>query len=393
MAHYLPTPVENSPVYSLGVDYERRDIDISKDVARLLPDATPFLVVLMRARKKNTRTAEFKWYDSEPGGWWTQTTDAVEADQQANVIPCTTSNIFRPKDIVKVPVTGEVLFVTDVSDEGGTKEITVVRGYGGTTVAQIPMGAWLQRMGNAMEEFSQAPQPKITQPIKEFNYTQIFRRPFDQSMTSDAEALRTNETERTRLRRDQLIEHRMDIERAMLFGVRHEDVLEKRRMTGGLDFFIKTNVMDAQSDLTEHKFEEFCEMLFAHGSSRKLLICSYRTGSIINNFAKHRIQTESGDRFYGLRIKRYESYHGDLYIVPSRVLEKEYRGVAFGVDMDYIFYRPLQGRDTKLKTNIQANDADGWRDEYLTEVGLQVRLEKVHAKLLNCDATESWPSP
>jgi len=72
-----------------------------------------------------------------------------------------------------------------------------------------------------------------------------------------------------------------------------------------------------------------------------------------------------------------------LYIVPSRTLEKEYQGLAFGVDMDYIEYRPLNGRDTTLRTNIQLPDEDGWRDEYITEVGLAVRLEKVHAVLHN----------
>jgi hypothetical protein len=49
--------------------------------------------------------------------------------------------------------------------------------------------------------------------------------------------------------------------------------------------------------------------------------------------------------------------------------------------MDYIAYRPLAGRDTTLKTNIQNNDVDGWMDEYLTEAGLEVRLEKTHAIL------------
>src|SRR5690606_40300328 len=85
-----------------------------------------------------------------------------------------------------------------------------------------------------MEEFSSAPETKVAQPVKEYNYTQIFRRPFDQSMTSEREALRTSETERARLRRDQALEHRLDIERALLFGERKEDVANKRRMTGGL---------------------------------------------------------------------------------------------------------------------------------------------------------------
>jgi len=379
MNYGVSTPASNSPVYTYSIDRERRDIDVSRDIARLIPDANPFLVILARARKRPTQTAEFMWWDSEPGGWWTQVNGAH--DESATTITVDDATLFRARDIIKVPRTGEVMFVTAHDEVNNT--VTVIRGYGGTTPVALNDNDWLLRLGNAMEEFSRAPEPKIAQPVKNFNYTQIFRRPFDQSMTSSREALKTSEDERTRLRRDQALEHRLDIERALLFGERYEDPANKRRTTGGLLSFIKTKHYDAGGSLNEDKFEEFCEMLFQHGSNRKLLVCSYRVGSIINKFARDRIDTRSGEETYGIRLKQYRSFHGDLYIVPSRTLEKEYQGLAFGVDMDYIYYRPLNGRDTTLRTNIQENDADGWRDEYLTEVGLEVRLEKVHAVLEN----------
>ena len=50
------TPATNAPVLTYGVG-ERRDIDVSRDIARLLPNATPFSVILMRAKKLATRTA------------------------------------------------------------------------------------------------------------------------------------------------------------------------------------------------------------------------------------------------------------------------------------------------------------------------------------------------
>ena len=58
------------------------------------------------------------------------------------------------------------------------------------------------RMGNAMEEFSNARETKINHPVKNYNYTQIFRTPFDQSMTSEAEAVVTSEKERTQFTQD-----------------------------------------------------------------------------------------------------------------------------------------------------------------------------------------------
>lgn len=378
----VSTPKDNSPVYTYGVD-ERRDIDVSRDIARLLPNASPFTVILMRAKKESTKTAEFKWWDEEPGGWWTKINNASNYGTDDETLLVDDASIFRAKDVVKVPRTGEVMLVVSTSESEGANSITVSRGYGTTAAAAILDDDWIMRMGNAMEEFSNAPETKINHPVKNYNYTQIFRTPFDQSMTSEAEAVVTSEKERTRLRKTKAIDHRLDIERALLFGERKEDTTNKRRMTGGLLSFVKDNVYDMAGTTTEAKFEEACEMAFTNGSDRKLLVCSYAFGSVINSFAKDKIETRSGEETYGIRMKTYKSFHGDLYIVPSRAFEKAYKGLGFIVDMEYVKYRPLQGRDTVLKQNIQDNDADGWMDEYFTEAGLQVRLGKVHARIEN----------
>ena len=57
-------------------------------------------------------------------------------------------------------------------------------------------------------------------------------------------------------------------------------------------------------------------MAFATVLDRKLLVCSYAFGSVINSFAKEKIETRSGEETYGIRMKTYKSFHGDLYIVP-----------------------------------------------------------------------------
>jgi hypothetical protein len=367
----------NQPILTYTIDRERRDIDVAGDIARLVPDASPFTVILMRAKKKPTQTAEFAWYDEEPGGYQTLINNAAGYTATDTSLVVDDGTIFAPKDIIKVPRTGEVMFVSAVS----TNTITVVRGYGTTVAAALVDDDPLLRLGNAMEENSSAPLAKLKQPSKGFNYTQIFRTVFDQSMTSASESLKTNETERNRLRKSKALDHRLDLERAILFGERKEDTANKRRTTGGLLSFITSNVKDAQGTLTEDEFEDFCEMLFAYGSGRKLLVCSSKVISVINRFGRDKLQTQSGESTYGIRMNQYTSAHGDLYIVKSRALDGPYSGYAIGVDMDYIAYRPLAGRDTTLKTNIQNNDVDGWMDEYLTEAGLEVRLEKTHAIL------------
>ena len=60
------------PVYTTTLDRDRRAIDMAKTIAQLYPEADPYAVILMKARKEGTDTSEFMWFDDEPVGWWTQ---------------------------------------------------------------------------------------------------------------------------------------------------------------------------------------------------------------------------------------------------------------------------------------------------------------------------------
>jgi hypothetical protein len=52
------------------------------------------------------------------------------------------------------------------------------------------------------------------------------------------------------------------------------------------------------------------------------------------------------------------------------------------MDMESFAYRFMNNRDTSLQTNIQAPDADGEVDQYITEAGLQREQAAKHALLL-----------
>lgn len=374
----------NSPITTFDIDSSRRDIDVSNDIPLLVPDATPFLVVLMRAAKKTVNSMEFTWFDSEPESWYTKANGSY--DDSTTAIDVDNGSIFKPKDVIKNTSTGEVMFVESIAGD----ELTVVReaGYDSTADTGTEAAAGsdednIMRMGNAMEENSLSPDSRAVQPVKNFNYVQTFRTPFEGSMEDDNEAKKTNQSERTRMRKEKAIEHRLDLERAVLFGERMEHIDKQKRLAGGLLQFINSKSVDAGGELTEGDFENYCEELFQYGSKKKLFICSPRVGSIINQFARDRIQTTSGEETYGLALSRYKSFHGELYIATSRTLEKDYKNMGLGLDIENIKYRPYAGNDSKLRTNIQENDRLGWKDEYLTQSSLEVRLEKTHAILEN----------
>ena len=383
----MSTSAIPGPIVTTTIDRDRLAIDCSKTITQLIPQADPYAVILMKARKEATDTSEFIWYDDEPVGWWTQIDDANISDSGADTetLNVKDASLFAVHDIIKVPRTGEIMRVTQSTSNDSTQQIKVVRGYGTTTAAELDNEDWLMLTASAMEQNSNAPASKLNQPTKYTNYTQIVRTTFDESMTSAHELKRAGGKERNRLRAKKLLEHRLAIARVSLWGEKREDTSsgKLRRLTAGINSFI-TKRKDMNGDMTEAEWEAFLEEGFEYGSRTKLLVCSRTVGGAINMIAQNKIVTSSGEETYGIRLPMYRSFHGDVIIAVDRSLEKAYAGYGFLLDMKNIKYRPLNGRDTKLHPNIQANDVDGWIDEYLTEFGMMVRQPKTHAVLFNC---------
>lgn len=379
----VSTPRSNSPVTTFRKDRDRRELNVSKVIKDLFPDETPFLAITNEVAKEIITSQEIIWYDQKPGDWWTQVPSEVTAATTGAVVEIAVndSSIFRPRDLVKVTATGEVLLVNSIDETQDANKITVTRGYAGTTAKTISQGSWLMRIGNAMEQFSRAPEEKIVQPVRQFNYTQIFRTPFSESETSSREGVKTKENERKRLARLKLKEHVWDIERALIFGERFLDTAGQRSTMGGFLYFLRDRVVDAQNQFSEEFFDEFLEEAFAYGAKKKLFVCSRRLVTLISSFAKDRIETMPEQETYGIRLKKYIHPHGDLILAPSYVFEKDYDYTGVVVDVDNVKYKV--SRDTTLVKNIQLPDEDGWRDEYKTEATLEVRLPQTHTVLVN----------
>lgn len=181
------------------------------------------------------------------------------------------------------------------------------------------------------------------------------------------------------------IEHIVDIARSFYFGELKQDTTgtHPRRSTKGLLSFLNQNNYDASGALTQSEFDQsVCEVAFKYGSSEKLMLASARVLSVINGWALGKLEISQGETTFGLAVTKYVSPFGILNIVYEPLFEGAiYGGYAAIVDVDNVKYRPLKGRDTSLRTNIQAADVDGRTDEYLTEAGLELKLPKTHALL------------
>lgn len=360
---------------------ERRDIDFSKEIAELEPNKSPLITVTKMTNVQSVGTAEWYWFEDELKPRF----DAINngggyADSDTSLV-VDTSTIFTVGDLIKVPRTGEVILVTEINDS--TKTLTVKRGFGTTTAAGLNDDEPLMIIGSASEENSRARNVNLRQPTKKGNYTGITKTPVAISGTSDAERLR-GPGERRRLQRKYGIEHAIDLERMFLYGEPKEDTTGNHpmRTSGGILYFCTENNIDFGGTPTEAAFEEALEDVFRYGSGSKLALCSARWLTTINQWAVGKLQMLPKDKTYGINVTRYLSAHGELSLVKHHLLEgAEYGGYMIILDMDNVKYRPLRGRDTKLRQNIGEPDRDGFLDEYLTEAGYEIRLPKTHAVL------------
>ena len=183
-------------------------------------------------------------------------------------------------------------------------------------------------------------------------------------------------------------EHAFEQERAFLFGTKRNTTGTNSRglrSTGGIYYWLTTNSVNAGGTLTHASMETLCEKVFRYGSSTKTMLCSRKVMSQLDNIAEARIETVPQADTYGVTMRRYVSGHGELMIKIHDMLINDYNGVGIVIDMAQVekrFTVNSEGkRDSLLRMNIQNNDEDAIKNEYLSEVGLHVHLEKAHGLL------------
>lgn len=275
-----------------------------------------------------------------------------------------------------------------------TNTLTVARGAGGSSTAkEVKVGDELVVIGYAAKEGSGKPSVATFDPTTDYNYTQIFKTGVSITGTLQHTYLRTGDKESEMLTKA-LKNHMADIERAFFFGQRaieDENTATPRRYTGGL-FSMIPNVIDASTAfenanaISEYEFDRLLvEDLFAWGSKEKVMFCGPRVVSNLMEIAKNRWQPTAVDNAYGVSFARYHTFAGDLLVYMHPLFRQIPSLSTSGIilDMEHLGYRYMNGRDTTLKRDVQANDVDASEHFYITECGLELLQAKPHAIIKN----------
>jgi hypothetical protein len=341
--------------------------------------------------KRATGNPEFKWFEDVYGGRYARAQGAdvtAAANQNVTVTGAGSSSaaIFTLGDVVKNARTGECFTVGAVTVATNII-VAAARGFGSTAAAVIKDGDGLFIIGNVNEENSGARNVNSTQTAPQTNYTQIFKTTIALSNT-EKEANLYGGKDLPYQRAKKGTEHALDIERAFWWGQKFADTGvygHPRRSTGGVHEFISAGnsyVQNQGGPLTAPDMNTFLREGFTYGNDTKLIFAGGIVLQAINEIARGQILCKPVETTYGMKISTWVTAFGTVNIVHNPLFVQDYAGYAFMMDMDAFAYRFMNNRDTSLQTNIQAPDADGEVDQYITECGLQREQSPKHALLL-----------
>ena len=437
----------------------RKLFNFGDRVAELAPEESPFFVYLSNVSKVPTDDPVFRFLENRTKTDWTDRTFRVEtvsaSTGNTTVTASPTDYVFQVEqfataDSVDWIVPGMVFqietlnsattynYITvrvkgNISDGGAYTEFTgtvidlgntsagagynIIRGNadGGNE------GDKCQVVGTSFQEGTGSPDTWSSEIEDSYGYTQIFKTAAELTNTAIATVYRGYASEWDRIWNLKLREHKVDIERAMLFGAkaRASSIQYSEGIVGSIlnnlgalatpaatqwSYSSGTPYMKTMATgyLDYDELLSDLEVIFdpaRGGSSEKLVLCSLPVITLFNKIGSAGFLQQSvlnasngGLRLnmdvseqagaFGHKVLLIETIHGSLQLVK----EPLFRGVSSGFmllcDMSTIAYRPLVGngvnRDTHIITNVQNADEDLRKDMIITEAGLEVSLPETH---------------
>jgi hypothetical protein len=361
-----------------NVEQGIRKIDLTPTIRELEPSATPLTLFTTMMESKDTGSPEFKWYTDDLPPRFDAIDFGAGYDDNDTSIVVDNGPYFAVNELVKVTRTGEVFRITGIVSD----TLTVVRGVGGGAAAILDNDE-LYRISSAHAENAVSGEAKSQNPTPHTNYTEIVRDWVEASETWRHSDNETRPDDWTRQRNKKMIEHKLKLEGMYWHGKPSEDTTgAPLRTTAGVYHVVQSNHIDAGGAFTEDEFFGAFDTAFRYGDKNaKVGFASRLASGIVNQFPRNSIRVINGDNdsTYGLNVMRYVSNFGTLRLVTHDGMEGSvYGGHIVILDMSQLKKRPLRGRDTHMKENVQPRDQDGRKDEILSEVGLEWGEEKTH---------------
>lgn len=436
MANVFSNDTGVSP-QGVSINDSRRIFNFGERVSELAPQQSPFFVYLSKVAKEATDDPVFKFLEQRHQ--WQRRNFISKTDNDGTALDASDTlkvvcdydkfgndltlgggtNTAAPQYLLVgqvVRIGGKAMRITSVTAGNGvsaaydgsdadTYTSITVKALETVAEGDIEVGTQGQVIGSAWAEGSTDPEGWKDELYSREGYCQIFKTAIQLfSGSSLATRYRGRPDEYRRVWADCLMQHKMDIEHAMLFGIGKSDEAAAGgpvRYSHGIVPYTEANgkVFNFTYASTDYDaFIDAMEDFYAPESgnsgdklvlaSRKVLAYLNKLGSngFLNNSigsSSYKIDMQNIQGQFGHEVTKINTIFGNLHFVAEPLFRGQDENLAIAIDLANVKYRPLQGngvsRDTHIMTNIQNNNVDGRKDMVLTEAGLEISLPETHA--------------
>ena len=367
--------------------------------------SAPITALMSKTKSESVDDPQFSWWDEPNDIIRVQNSGARAAGDTAITLTVADPSASAPGNRWSSGqhlVPGDLLLVEKTETATYDNEIVMVRavnsstsiiidrGVGGTTAATIPDTAYLTKIGTAFGEGSAAPRSASRNPLKQYNYCQIFKTTYSLSETVTRTSTRTGDPLKNDKKRKSF-DHARDIEFALMFGVRYEtsdDDGNPIRTMGGLRYLLPSTQQKIYGGAAT--FSTFLDDVYpvfdfdTEAGDERIVFCGNGALNELNKMAKNNGTMYFGDTIsmFGMNLRKLVLPQGTLYLKTHPLMNRHarYTNSMFILDPTAMVWRYL--RDTKSKDNIQGNDEDSRKGMWLTEAGLELRYFGMTCKYL-----------
>ena len=344
---------------------------VTDELLLLNPYQTPMLNLL--GFGEAVTQVEHQWFEDVMRG--TQTTVATQLEKAVTTLAVADGSIFAPNEVVKV---GEELMKVTAVDGNN---LTVVRKYAETAEA-------VHKVGDAVEfqfvegvEGADARKARYKARVRKSNLTQIF----DATISISETAAATSEYGIDDLyeyeKQKKELELALQLEKAVINGVKYESSDGLVRQMGGIRQFIKTNVQDAANgkltlEMLGDAFQDIFEAGgFEQGGDYKIVVGAKQKRALSAADAD-KINISRQENARGQVVDYFLSDFGGAEIVLNNNLAPD---EVLIIDANRIEIKPLQSREFAHK--YLGSKGDFIEGQIVGEYTLLFEQEQAHARI------------
>lgn len=345
--------------------------DVSENLLLLSPQEAPMLDLI--GYGEATTQSRIVWYEDET--YATKTTASAVATAVATTLAVANGAIFEAKSVIKVGE--ELLLVTAVV----ANDLTVTRGYAGTTAAAVAVGDKVEFQFVEGVEGADARKARFKARTAHENITQIFDGSITITGTAAAESQHGIEDLYAYEKAKKEKELALQLEKAVISGIKYTSANGLVRQMGGIRQFVQTNVITASGaevdvEILNDAFVAISEATGQNVGAGYVIIASPKQKRAISRIQSDKITLTRQDNGRGQVVDHFVSDFGESEIIINPNLEAD---EIFVVDADRIKIRPLQTR--QFTHEYLGKTGDNFTGAIVGEYTLELHEEKAHARI------------